>query len=150
MDAYVSKPIRASELFAALYRAVETGGVKPLARLDRAVVVDGFEGDHGLMHEIARLFLDDYPVRMLEIAEAIARRDAVVLERAAHTLRGSAANFNAQGVADVLLALESMGRSGDLTGADEALELLRKEMKPLWADLSGLMADAEVGSRIGS
>ena len=148
MDAYVSKPIRARELFEALYRSVETGGAKPLVRLDQAPVVVGFEGDIELMHEIARLFLDDYPARMTEIVEAVARRDAAVLERAAHTLRGSVANFNAQEAADVLLVLESMGRCGDLTGADEALEVLRHEMKRLWAALSGLMTDeASAGSR---
>jgi CheY-like chemotaxis protein len=148
MDAYVSKPIRARELFEVLYRTMETGGAKPLAGLDQAPFVDGFEGDPELMHEIARLFLDDYPARMMEIAEAVARRDASVLERTAHTLRGSAANFNAQEAVDVLLALENMGRCGDLTGADETLEVLRYEMKRLWTALSGLMTDeASAGSR---
>ena len=148
MDAYVSKPIRARELFEALYRTVEAGGAKPLAGRDQSPSVDGFEGDPELMHEIARLFLDDYPARMREIAEAVARRDACVLERTTHTLRGSAANFNAQEAVDVLLALESMGRRGDLTGADEALEVLSYEMKRLWTALSGLMTDeASAGSR---
>jgi CheY-like chemotaxis protein len=113
MDAYVSKPIRARELFEVLYRTVETVEAEELASLGQSLVVDGFEGDPELMHEIRRLFLDDYPARMIEIAEGVARGDARMLERAAHTLRGSAANFNAQEAVDVLLALEKMGRSGD-------------------------------------
>ncbi len=147
MDAYVSKPIRGSELFEVLYRAVETGGAKRLASLDQAAVVDGFEDEFELVHEIARLFLDAYPARMVEIAEAVARRDSSRLERAAHTLRGSAANFDAQQAVDAALSLESMGRCGDLTGAEEALAVLTQEMKRLWVSLSALATDdAALGS----
>jgi HPt (histidine-containing phosphotransfer) domain-containing protein len=120
---------------------LETGGAKPVTRLHQATAVDGFDGDDELIREIARLFLDDYPARILEIEEAVARRDAGVLERAAHSLRGSATNFNAREAANVLLTLESMGSGGDLTGADEALEVLRQEMNKLLAALSSLVTD---------
>ena len=146
MDAYVSKPIRARELFEALDRAMEIGG-EQTPGLDQTVVVDGFGGDHELVHEIAMLFLDDYQPRMDEIAEAVAARDSKRLERAAHTLRGSAANFNAQEAVDAVLFLESMGRIGDLTGAEEALAAVEREMRRLWVSLSAL-ATTEVGYRM--
>ena len=148
MDAYISKPIRARELFETLYRAVETGEAKRLAGVDGAVAIDCFEGDQELVHQIAQLFLDDYPARMTEIAEAVAQRDSGRLERAAHALRGSAANFNAQQAVDAVRALEIMGISDDLTGAEEALVVLRQEMMRLCASLSALATVQERGSRI--
>jgi CheY-like chemotaxis protein len=148
MDAYVSKPIRARELFETLYRAVETLEAKRLSSVDGAVAVDCFEGDQELVHQIAQLFLDDYPVRMTEIAEAVAQRDSSRLERAAHALRGSASNFNAQQAVDAVGALEIMGRSDDLTGAEEALVVLRQEMMRLCASLSALATVQDLGSRI--
>ena len=56
------------------------------------------------------------------------------MERAAHKMKGSVANFAAPATYDAALRLEMMGRSGDLDQAPEALrqlELAVEELRPL-------------------
>jgi CheY-like chemotaxis protein/HPt (histidine-containing phosphotransfer) domain-containing protein len=59
---------------------------RALARLDN---------DLDFLGEIVQLFLEDCPVRMAEIRDAIARGDALLLQRAAHTLKGALSNLEA-------------------------------------------------------
>ena len=81
--------------------------------------------------EITRLFLDDSVELMRRIRSAVDARDSPALERAAHTLRGAAANFAAQEVIDVVLTLEEMARLSDLSGVDDAWQLLDREVSRL-------------------
>ena len=130
MDDYIAKPIKTVELFQALYSVVGAADQQPAPT--------GELRDAGLTNEMARLFLEDYPGRLTEIAEAIAHSDCGRIERAAHALRGSAANFQAGEAVQAASILERLGKSGELTGADEALALLELEMKRLRASLIGL------------
>ena len=55
-------------------------------------------GDRELLVEISRLFVDDAPAHLQKIRVAIEARDGESLRRAAHGLKGAAANFDAAGV----------------------------------------------------
>ena len=128
MDDYIAKPIKTVELFQALDNVLAA---------DRAAG-DGIPIDDGLTNEMARLFLEDYPGRLAEMADAIAHSDCGRIERAAHALRGSVANFGAAEAVEAASLLERLGKSGELSGADEALALLELEMRRLRASLLGL------------
>ena len=68
--------------------------------------------------------------------QAIVRQDATVLERAAHTLRGSVGNFCASAAVTALEELETMGHEGVLEGASvayAALETAMQELQPALA-----------------
>ena len=54
-----------------------------------------------------------------------------VVQRAAHALKGSAANLLAQGVMEAALKLEEIGRAGSVAGAKEALVTLEEELGKL-------------------
>jgi HPt (histidine-containing phosphotransfer) domain-containing protein len=74
------------------------------------------------------------------IRGAIERSDAQGLERAAHKLKGTVANFSARASYDVALRLEWMGRGGHLEQAREALGELDsalEELRPVLLKLSG-------------
>ena len=64
-----------------------------LAKLDCAVALERLGGDEELLREVARLFLDEYPMLINEIRSAAAVMDASALERAAHSMKGSVSNF---------------------------------------------------------
>jgi CheY-like chemotaxis protein len=127
MDAYVSKPIRAQELFELLEglappildggpppaRApARDGGPPPAAphaappAFDMAAALKRVDGDLDLLKELAGLFLSDCPHRMAEIRNAIAERDATRLGHAAHALKGSVANFAAHRAVEAAKHLE--------------------------------------------
>ena len=140
MDGYVSKPIRPEALFEAIEHLVLPSD-PPTARitdcnlidsvLDRSAVLAQFGGDLEFLQEIVGLFLEDVGPLLSGISESIAKRDSRSLEHAAHKLKGSVANFHASSVVEAAQRLESIGRSRDFGGAEQALVLLLNEVKRL-------------------
>lgn len=74
----------------------------------------GGDDDPGLVTELIALFLDDAPKRLAEIETALATGDSKLLERAAHTLKSSAANVGAAGLSKLCGEMEERVRSRDL------------------------------------
>jgi PAS domain S-box-containing protein len=152
MDAYVSKPIRVSELMN-LIESVVPGGCsmesktdqesvveEQFAHLDEALALSRVGGDFELLREVVGLFLDDYPRALEKIRTAVAANDASGVEHNAHSLKGSVSTFGAKDVFEAALALEKLGRSGNLSGAQDGLRTLEKALQDLRPDLEGLQA----------
>ena len=140
MDAYVSKPIESEILFEIIDKL--TGYSKEIKHgkggarshdpvFDVGEVLDSLDGDSELLHEIAGIFLTQFPRHMEKIRNAVSNRDAKLLERAAHALKGAAANLLAQGVVDTALKLEEIGRAGSVAGTEAALASLERELGKL-------------------
>jgi HPt (histidine-containing phosphotransfer) domain-containing protein len=124
---------------------VSSGGVTTLvatpAGIDRQVALSRVGGDAELLKEIAQLFIDDYPRAMDDIRQAADRGDAKSLERSAHGLKGSVANFGAPSAVEAARMLESMGRAQQLANIQDvqqvihtlelALAALRPELESL-------------------
>lgn len=110
--------------------------------LDRELALSRIGGDLELLQEIALLFLSDSGRMLDEIHKAVAAHNAGALDRAAHTLKGCVSNFGAQTLYEAALALERMGRSGDLSTVGPAYQQLRAELLQLETDLRELTAEA--------
>ena len=108
---------------------------------DRELALSRVGGDLELLQEIALLFLSDSERMAHEIEKAVQARDARALDRSAHMLKGCVSNFGAQRLYEYSLALERMGRSGDLTGVDAVYRSLKSEITQLESDLRQLTAD---------
>jgi HPt (histidine-containing phosphotransfer) domain-containing protein len=100
--------------------------------------MDRVGGDVEFLQEIAGLFMDDYPRLLDEIRGAVARGDARTLEHAAHTLKGSVANFGAEAAREAAFRLESLGRAGDLKPAPQAYSDLEDEIQRFTSALTTL------------
>jgi HPt (histidine-containing phosphotransfer) domain-containing protein len=90
---------------------------------------DVLDGDPDLLNELIDLFLSDAPALMQSLYDAVARRDAESLTQTAHSLKGSASNLGARGMAAVCANLERRGRAGSLSGAESACRILKKEFE---------------------
>ena len=88
-------------------------------------------GDRTLLGAMVALFLGECPAFVAGIRRALADRDGPALERTAHALRGAVSNFAADDAAQAALALEVMGRDGDLTKADQAFRALEDALERL-------------------
>ena len=78
--------------------------------------------------------------RLIKILTPIASHDGPGLQRAAHALKGSIANFAARGAFEAALRLETMGRHDELTGAKEACLSLEGEVARLQRALAVVAA----------
>ena len=106
--------------------------------LDRDLALSRVGGDAALLKEIAALFIEDYPKVLEAIQAAVARGDAKGMERAAHGLKGSVANFGAQAAVEAAFQLEEMGHAGDLAGVRETIDALARALDELHAELKTL------------
>ncbi len=110
----------------------------PEPSLDRQLALSRVGGDVELLREIAVLFLDECPRALLEIQQAVAGEDAAKLENAAHSLKGSVANFGASAAVVAAFRLEQMGRAQQLVEAPQALRALEQALSIVCAELASL------------
>jgi len=148
MDHYVTKPIDRKKLFEALESysgsrapadTVAMEETKEQFAFDPSVVLKRVDGDLDLLKEVAALFFEDTPRLMTEIRKAVERADAPVLERSAHTLKGSVGNFGARRAFELSFNLEQMGRNGDFGHAIEVFEQLEQQIAQLVPALESMM-----------
>lgn len=133
MDDAVSKPLQ-METLAPILAMLPAGDIV----FDRQAALTNVEGDVELLQEIVGLFLEEAP-RLLEgIRDAITHQERQTLERAAHSLKGSAASLGAVGVVPAAQALENLGREGKFAEAQAALPRLEAAL----ARLAPLLATA--------
>ena len=154
MNGYVTKPVQASELLAAietltpaisapianLTNVPALVGDAPESAREEEVVVPAFdpetilshvEDDRELLAEIVELYFEGMPKMMADVETACERSDADALERAGHTLKGSVSNFGAQAAFDAALKVELIGRSRNLEGKELAVQELQQEIARL-------------------
>jgi two-component system sensor histidine kinase/response regulator len=109
-----------------------------LAVLDRAIALSRVGGDAELLQEMAQLFLEECPSQLASVRAAVRSRDAKALERSAHSLKGSVGNFGAAAAHQAALALEMLGRRGELDQADRALQELESAFSRLEPEMQSL------------
>ncbi len=98
---------------------------------NKETALSNFNNDIGLFEEIVNLFLESARNNMIEIYHAIANGECEVLERVACKIKGSASCLAANNAFEAASEMETIGRNGDLTGAEEAYVELVKEIERL-------------------
>ena len=78
----------------------------------------------------------DAPQRIAAVRSALAARDAELLYKAVHTLKGSAGNFGAPEVVGYALQLEAHARAGDIDSALIEFGFLEAQMDQLVGELA--------------
>ena len=104
---------------------------------ERGALHDLVGGDWVLYRQLVEIFLAECPRLMVTIRSAITRGNARGVQLAAHSLRGTAGHFQALAACELSARLESMGRSGTLTGAEEAYLSLTEAVARLERALEG-------------
>jgi PAS domain S-box-containing protein len=159
MDAYLSKPINAQQLIELvetlskipkLDKSPEPAKAEPRAAgaapepraakphepplFDYAAAIARLDNDENLLDDMIRFFHSDAPELLRQIRAAIDANNAEEMMRAAHSLKGLAATFDAKTVVAAGLKVEELAKSGKLTEAEDAVALLELEAQRLsWA-----------------
>ena len=106
--------------------------------LDRELAMTRVGGDAELLKEIAILFLDDYPSALSDLHHALDRGDARAVERTAHGLKGSVANFGASTAVEAARSIENLGRAQKLAEVAQVLGTLELALAALRPELESL------------
>jgi histidine phosphotransfer protein HptB len=93
--------------------------------------------DGSFLRELIQIYLGDSPQQMAEIESSLAKGDAPRLTRAAHSLKGSSANFGAGQLRALCEKIEQLGRSAALAEIPALLPELKAEYDRVKVALEG-------------
>jgi PAS domain S-box-containing protein len=137
MDGYVSKPVRAQELFAAIDRMTEAP-LQPVAAtasaadaVDWSAALDYVAGDEQMLRDLVGIFLTEAPRWMGELRQAVAANHVADVKRISHNLKGSVRMFGSKSAFDSAFLLEQMSRNGNLADASSAMTALEQSIERL-------------------
>lgn len=102
------------------------------ARVDLSVLEAlGAMSDDGdeFVARLVSTFIADSQTRLVTLWEALAARDAVTFERAAHALKGSSANMGARRMASLAARLQDVGKRSALDTAEPIVQQLQSELE---------------------
>jgi HPt (histidine-containing phosphotransfer) domain-containing protein len=111
-----------------------------MSSFDEEAALARVAGDRDLLCEIAGIYLDSYRDMVQGVREAVGAKDPTALESAAHFIKGTVANFEAQRATAVARDLEQMGHDQQLDGAEAKLDELEREAALLADQLSAYRA----------
>ena len=93
------------------------------------------DGDKALFHELVNLFVEESTNQINQVRAGIANGDAKLVERSAHSIKGSASTFAAKRSAEAARHVEVLGREGKFAELPPALAVLEAELELLKAAL---------------
>jgi HPt (histidine-containing phosphotransfer) domain-containing protein len=85
------------------------------------------DGGDTFLREIIGIFLEDAPLRIVEIDQSLAAGDAATFVRAAHTIKGSSANVGAAALRAVAEKLEHHAKKDGLVDVAALIAELKTE-----------------------
>jgi CheY-like chemotaxis protein len=153
MDAYVAKPIHADELFAAMDSVLgRPAGLPELTDVTTTPAEDGLDwnevlrtlkSDPGLLRLTIESAVEEFPLCMTELHQAVADRDVEALQRAAHRLKGSVGYFGRTTVSQRAEQIEELARQDNLPQALQYVDQLATEVDRLSAVLKARLQQTE-------
>src|SRR5579884_129654 len=149
MDDYVPKPIDPEGLFAMLTRYIvptgakpardlETPGSPPLAVLDRERLEHVCGADPEFAREVVGVFAQATAQSLTEIRAALTAGDSALLERLAHSLKGSCRTLGAALLGEICAQVEARGKAGDIPGAELLVASAEEAFAQLQNALEGI------------
>ena len=102
--------------------------------LDIQGTLNRLKGDTAFLETLFSVYVEDLPVKLSSIEQALASTDMAVLQRTAHSLKGASATVGALALREAAFAMESAGRENDpARGAALLPELKRLAAETLQA-----------------
>jgi HPt (histidine-containing phosphotransfer) domain-containing protein len=97
-------------------------------------------GEPDVLTQVLTLFLEEVPPRIARLRNAWASGNIEEMQRAAHSLKGSAGNIGAQSMFEVCRQLDGLGRSGSLEAAATLIDALDDEFARVQTEIRRLTA----------
>lgn len=102
-----------------------SGAENPILNVTSALA--RFGGNQGLLRDVAQFFLEDSGQLLEDLESGIRKQDVELATRQAHSLKGLAANFDAETCVAVAFATETACRAGNWDTAQMLLPNLKSE-----------------------
>jgi len=134
----------------ALAKSEAEGGETSTACWDESAALKRLDDDHDLLSEMIDLFLEEAPVFMAELADALSRTDLLALADAAHAIKGMAGHFCAEKIISLAVKLEHAARKASAhapaadqhpvsNAADTDFQSMANDLTQSTVDLVGIL-----------
>ena len=140
MDAYLSKPVRADEMFQTIENlvvdrvpaaSVASSFISREVAFDESAFLSRMDGADDVCVQIAEAFFVECPKLMSDLRRALQRKDSLELAALAHALKGTIANFTDGAAFQSALKIEQLAKEADLYRAAEAFKRLEDNVEAL-------------------
>jgi CheY-like chemotaxis protein len=135
MDGYVTKPVKADELYAAIAqccRITEASSAETLdPPLNLTAALSAADGARDLVEELMAVLLAEFPGQLAALRTALAQGDARTLEHTTHSLKGALSTVVATRAQVLAQQIEAIGRAGLIDGALPLVQQLETELARL-------------------
>jgi len=147
MDGYLSKPVRAPELFGAIEEVLKlppgaAAGEGPASHtdnvLDRRQLLLRFEGDRQALGNLISVFINDCPRLLTTVRQAVDRRDIKEFNKVVQMLKNNLTLLSARAALDAAEKVEILGQTEELEQSGAVLARLEEELERLRVPLSNL------------
>jgi len=136
MNDHIAKPIDPVGLLETVSRYYRVTKV-----LDSKAGLSRVGGNQALYQKLLRQFVDQQASAVMQIQDALDKKDVALAERLAHTLKGVAGNIGATHVQSAAGALEKAIRDGaPATDTQSAIRQVGAAMAPILAEISGALS----------
>jgi len=138
MDSVLAKPLTQNRLAAVLRgQSAEPEG---------DAIMEAVGGNVKLLARVRDAFVSQSPRLIDAMRDSIAERNADVLYRSAHTLKGAISNFGMGEALDAAIQIERAGREADFARATTLLPTLESAVRELEERMSASLAAASSGA----
>ncbi len=145
MDEYVTKPIRANELYRIVAQLTGNSGINPPIVEEKKSQVGRFVdwnqafetvgGDRQLLVDLIGVFLEQKDNMLNDIGGAISAGNSKDLRRYAHSFKSALRHLGAKSMGMVAEEIETIGQDDMVEGAREKLYFLENAVKELTVEL---------------
>ncbi|KZL92338.1 Hpt domain-containing protein [Clostridium magnum] len=104
---------------------------KDLSIVDFTQLLKAVGGDREHIKELAQCFLEEYPTQQKNIELAVKSKDALLLKKHCHKLKGTLQLIRARNSYNLICELEKLSISSELNNALQVYEKLHEELKKL-------------------
>ena len=147
MNDYLTKPVDPNQLARMLAKWLNRGTAEPVAPagpprvemesvFDAPALVNRLMGNESLARKVVKAFLEATPSQLMSLREHIVQRDVPAVRRAAHTIKGAAANVSAGALRAVAWEAEQAAREGELETAAALVPRIEDQLENLRAALT--------------
>jgi len=158
MDGYITKPISTKEVEEVIRHTIkptaaaktedkETATSRPSSSWDPQQALERVDGSEELLQEIIKIVLQETPLSIAKLRDAVGEGKTDVVERVAHGLKGQLSYLGDLPLVQDLKALEQMGRTGDLQGAAARFKAIETDVLHLLDQIRGMLPNKETVDR---
>ena len=112
--------------------------------INRQELKERLDDDMELFIELVDIFKTDSVKLINNIDDSIKNGDSQAIGKTAHTLKGAVSNFSSVTAYESALALEKIGKAGELDKAADVFESLKKDVEVLIKALEELAKEKEL------